>query len=320
MKPALRTTTLKSLRIYVCIIVLCALGISMLYSKCSDYMDKQQLQLLKDEWIPFGVEKGNYSFTVVTGLFDIGRGSWWTQSRTYNEYLGQMLQILKLDVNLIVFIEPKGWNFVKSFRKGREKRTRIYVKEIEDLEYYPLFGRIKEIMNSKSFQEGNENYASGKCEAVDPMYNLVTNSKITLVHEALQDNPFNSDYFIWLDGGYGHGNASIYPEDRIWIPRHLLNFKDKVSFTALEDLPGKRNDELNVLHKTDTAWIAGGLFAGGKEAMETFYRLHKTIMAEYMERGTIDDDQTTFSDCYFRLPSNFRPVLGSWYDLMVPFQ
>ncbi|KAK7011350.1 protein HtrL [Biomphalaria glabrata] len=298
------------------LVVLLALVLSHQYNT---YLDANKVQQIRDTWPGFEQEKGNYSFTVVTGLFDIGRGSWWTQTRSYNEYLSHLFQILKLDVNLIIFIEPKGKDFVAWARQGREQRTKIIVQEIKDLEYFPLLGRITEIMESEQFQNANENYKKGKCEAVFPLYNLVTNSKITLVHQAISRNPFSSHYFIWLDGGYGHGNSSLFPKDGVWVPRHLLSHPDQVSFVALRNLADKKTEEVHNLHKADIAWIAGGLFAGGTAAMEAFYAAHRSVLQDYMMEGKIDDDQTTFSDCYFRQPSNYRPVLGSWYDLLEPF-
>lgn len=43
---------------------------------------------------------GVYNFTVVTGLYDIGRGKWKTQSRTYSQYLGYLSQVRLLLVAL----------------------------------------------------------------------------------------------------------------------------------------------------------------------------------------------------------------------------
>ena len=77
-------------------------------------------------------------------------------------------------------------------------------------------------------QEDNINYKEGKVEGTNPLYNLVTNSKITLVHEAIQENPFKSNYFIWLDGGYGHGDASLYPADHIWNPEQLWMYPGNI--------------------------------------------------------------------------------------------
>ena len=44
---------------------------------------------------------GVYNFTVVTGLYDIGRGKWKTQSRTYSQYLGYLSQVTLLLVALV---------------------------------------------------------------------------------------------------------------------------------------------------------------------------------------------------------------------------
>ncbi|KAH9520403.1 hypothetical protein Btru_060679 [Bulinus truncatus] len=59
----------------------------------NSYWDKWKLEELLDSWSGFQDEKGDYSFTVVTGLFDIGRSSWWTQYRSYNEYLAYLFQL-----------------------------------------------------------------------------------------------------------------------------------------------------------------------------------------------------------------------------------
>ncbi|XP_005097246.1 protein HtrL [Aplysia californica] len=191
--------------------------------------------------------------------------------------------------------------------------------DIMDLEYFPLLKDITNIMQSQQFQAGNENYRQGKVEGTNPLYNMVTNSKVSLVHQAIRTNPFGSDYFVWLDGGYGHGDATLYPPDGVWNPEQLWMYPNKVSFVALYPLT-PNNSELDNLHKVDTALIAGGLFAGGTAAMERYYNLHREVMQMYMQRGSIDDDQTTFSDCYYKQPDNFRPVLGDWYDLLKPFR
>ncbi|XP_012937289.1 uncharacterized protein LOC106011611 [Aplysia californica] len=124
----------------------------MTYKVSFNWYDEYKVLQEERHWSGFGPEQGNYSFTVVTGLFDIGRGRWMTSWRTYNDYLGYLLQILKLDVNLIVFIEKKGVPFVERNRRGREGRTRIYEMDIMDLEYFPLLKDITNIMQSQQFQ------------------------------------------------------------------------------------------------------------------------------------------------------------------------
>ena len=57
-----------------------------------------------------------------------------------------------LDVNLVVFIENKGAPFVKRNRRGRESRTKVFTYTMADLEYFPMLGRMKEIMESETFR------------------------------------------------------------------------------------------------------------------------------------------------------------------------
>ncbi|GFO31951.1 protein htrl-like [Plakobranchus ocellatus] len=264
---------------------------------------------------------GDYSFTVVTGLVDIGRGGWRTQGRTYREYLTHMLKVLRLDVNLIVFIEPKGLEFVKMNRRGRENRTVIYPTTIEKLSYYPLLPRIQEIMNTDQFKRDNDNYKNGNCEAFVPQYNLLTNSKVCFVHQAIRENPFRSTYFIWIDGGYGHGETEetdIYPSDGIWSPKHLTGYPNQVTVTIREELPTEEEKQRG-LYKLDEAWIAGGLYGGGIQAMEIYYQLHKQVFLDYLNDGIVDDDQTTFLESFYRNRTNFRLLPGSWHSLMKPF-
>ena len=62
---------------------------------------------------------------------------------------------------------------------------------------------------------------------MSPLYILVTNSKVDLVHQAVRENPFNSSYFVWMDGGYGHGETEedrIFTQGGVRSPSHLLDF------------------------------------------------------------------------------------------------
>lgn len=46
-----------------------------------------------------------------------------------------------------------------------------------------------------------------------PMYNPVVMSKMKLIAEASKVDPFNSDYYVWIDGGLTHSfNKQILEE------------------------------------------------------------------------------------------------------------
>ncbi|CAL1535271.1 unnamed protein product, partial [Lymnaea stagnalis] len=111
---------------FVLLVVLSVLAV------CGVHQYKAWLKAAEDSiaamgWEGFGPERGVYNFTVVTAMLDIGRGAWDEQSRPYNTYLLYMQQMLRLDVNVAVFVDPKGRPFIDWMRRGREGRTHVVV-------------------------------------------------------------------------------------------------------------------------------------------------------------------------------------------------
>ncbi|XP_041358592.1 protein HtrL-like isoform X2 [Gigantopelta aegis] len=273
---------------------------------CTDVYDSPFL------WEGFGPERGSYSFTVVTSMIDIGRGRWNAQSRKYNDYLMFMSHLLKLDVNMVIFIETKGRPFVEWMRRGRKKRTLILPITLQDLPYYKHRGRMEEIMKSVEYQNDNELLTDGDhCEARIPEYDIVQLSKIHLVNEAILRNPFNTSYYFWIDGGYGHGEAGVYPSDGVWKP--VLAHSDKVMLLQLK--PIDEWEHVPDLHKKNINILAGGVFGGGVDVLRRYHELHVKLIDEWMRKGIVDDDQTANIQLYFRDRTMFHLVRSGWFDL-----
>ncbi|KAK7475521.1 hypothetical protein BaRGS_00033210 [Batillaria attramentaria] len=265
-----------------------------------------------------------YNFTVVTALLDIGRGEWRGKQggkyrRTYDDYLHYMQQLLRLDVNLLLFVDHKARPAVDRGRRGKENHTYVVEVRLEDLPYYQHRSRVDYIMKSVEFRVGNLLYLDGAPEATVAEYDILVWSKLYFMHEAMQLNHFSNSYFVWLDAGYGHGN-DVYPPDCVWsLPRRLLDNPDKV--TIIERLPieGFRNTTAQ-LHKKQVAVLCGGFFAGGKRALERLYAIQNDIISEWLERGIADDEQSVFTVAYFREPELFHLVCGDWYDVFKLFR
>jgi len=265
-------------------------------------------------WDGFGLqEKGMYNFTLVTAMLDIGRGAWTDQARGYNTYLLYMQRVLRLDVSMLIFIDRKGKPFVEWMRRGRERRTKIVVVDIKDLPYHKYRDRISEIMRSEEYKRDNTLVEKHLCESYIPEYDIVQLSKLYFVDRAVQENPFNTTYFMWMDGGYGKGE-DIHPSGGIWLPRNLFEYHNQI--TLIERDPGvmKYLNSRPQLHKMSINVLVGGFHAGGGEAFREWYRMQEAEMAEWMSRGVIDDDQTMNMMLYYKRPSLFRLVRADWYD------
>ena len=261
-----------------------------------------------------------YNFTVVTAMVDIGRGQWNNPvyRRSYNTYLLYMQRVLRLDVNIVLFVDSKARPFVEWMRRGRESRTRIIDLKLPSLPYYAHRRRIQEIMDSESYRADNQLVEQGLCESQIPEYDILQWSKLYFMNTAIDRDPFQTDLFVWLDGGYGHGE-DIYPADGVWMPANLFQHLDKVTFIEREPVEKYRPLAAR-LHKLSINVVAGLFFAGGKKALQRLYGLQQELIADWLKRGIVDDDQTIYMLMYYSNPELFRLVPGDWNDVFELFR
>ncbi|XP_076449513.1 protein HtrL-like [Babylonia areolata] len=266
-------------------------------------------------WEGFGPEKGVYNFTVVTAMLDIGRGHWAhsSQTRSYNTYLLYMQRVLRLDVNLVVFVDSQALPFVQWMRRGRAGHTHVVELTLKDLPYYSHRDRIQTIMGSEEYRRDNELVQKGLCESQVPEYDIVQWSKLYFLNETITRDPFHNELFVWLDGGYGHGE-DIHPADGVWRPKNLFEFAEKVTLMEREPVE-KYRPVADSLHKRSVNVVAGGFIAGGGKALQRLYRLQQELIARWMVEGIVDDDQTTYMQIYFQHPDLFRLVPADWDDV-----
>ncbi|CAL1535272.1 unnamed protein product [Lymnaea stagnalis] len=198
-------------------------------------------------------------------------------------------------------------------RRGREGRTHVVVTDLTTLPYYKYRDRMSEIMNSAEYKQDNELVDKHLCESYVPEYDILQLSKLYFMNRVIAENPFHTSYFIWLDGGYGHG-LDIYPPDGVWIPKGLFEHSNQVTF--LERDPGVElfRSDLHRLHKMSINIVPGGFFAGGIDALGALYEMQKQQLDEWMKSGVVDDDQTMYMQLYYKKPSLFHLVPADWHD------
>ncbi|GFN93012.1 protein htrl-like [Plakobranchus ocellatus] len=269
-------------------------------------------------WTGFGPEKGLYNFTVVTALVDIGRGSWGRQERGYSQYLLYMQRMLRLDVNMVIFVGAKGRPFIDWMRRGRGTRTYVVETSIQDLPYFRYRDRFKEIMESEQYQRDNDLVRKGLAEAVSPEYDIIQLSKFYFVDRAVQMNVFNTSYFIWLDAGYGKG-ANIHPKDGVWVPKNLFEYADQLTFIERGQGALYHEPKKEYLHKVSLNIIAGLFFGGGSEVVQEAYRRQQREVMRWVEEGIVDDDQTMYMLLYYQEPAMFHLVQGDWLEVFKLF-
>jgi hypothetical protein len=135
--------------------------------------------------------------TIVTAFFDIHRETK-GDGRSMAEYKIWIKKTLQLNCNLYIITEQKFKDF---FLENRPKQYNTYLKimDLSDSYYYKYYNKITEILESEYYKK-KISYPN-RVECKIPEYNIIQYSKFHYLNMAIDDNPFHTDYFLWMDAG-----------------------------------------------------------------------------------------------------------------------
>jgi hypothetical protein len=144
----------------------------------------------------------NKEFVIVSSLFNIQREG--MDGRTWEEYLKWFELTLKLKCPMILFVGDDVRTFIEEKRLSIP--TEIIIQSITDIPYYNLKGKIDKIIKSKKYKQKISD--PNRIECRHSMYSIIQYSKFKWLQRAIEENPFNSKFFFWMDAG-----ASRFFED-----------------------------------------------------------------------------------------------------------
>ena len=136
--------------------------------------------------------------TIVTGLWDIGRGElkegW---SRNFNHYLSKFSELLKIENNMIIFGEQELESFIFQHRSPENTQFICRNKEWFKNEFYD---KIQNIRNNPNWYN-QAGWLKDSTQATLEMYNPLVMSKMFLLNDARIMDRFNSSHMYWIDAG-----------------------------------------------------------------------------------------------------------------------
>uniref|UniRef100_A0A914HGM0 Uncharacterized protein n=1 Tax=Globodera rostochiensis TaxID=31243 RepID=A0A914HGM0_GLORO len=254
--------------------------------------------------------------TVVTALLDIGRDRWTQYGRTLHQYHQFMRNLLQLRVPMIVIVDEKSAEFVHRERARTDlgRWTKVVQLSPQQLPLAVFQKRISQLMESELAHWRPEWDPAMRThpEASQAEYVVVVNSKPYFLAQAAADNPFDSEFFVWLDAGYGHGDRSVFPASWKWLPTFPRDRISTIKLTPPGDLMMRYG--LEELYRQDVAVLSGGFLAGDRRAVTRFHREHHRMFLELLEKGRVDDDQTFLVLLVNQHPELFNIVNGDWFD------
>lgn len=211
------------------------------------------------------------NITYVTALLDIKRDQLSSPSfkRPFKRYLDTLSMLLKHmgNNNMVIYIEKENMDFVRSIKPNNIILRDITTDDIRNTEYYEKIQKIRSNDNWKN-QVG---WLKDSTQANLELYNPLIFQKIHWLDEVSKENPFNTEYFMWIDAGIA--NAQTHPGyfSKDWFEERLIKKLEKFLFICFpyeghSEIHGFKREGIHKYSKTnDVNRVARATFFGGKK-------------------------------------------------------
>jgi hypothetical protein len=238
------------------------------------------------------------NITLVTGLWDIGRGDlqegW---SRSFQHYLDKFQQLLQIDVNMIIFGDEELEKFVSQVRNP--ENTQFVRRNLDWFKNNEFYDRIQDIRNNPNWYN-QSGWLPNSTQAKLEMYNPLVMSKVYLLHDAKILDKFNSGYMFWIDAGLTNTvHPGYFTHDKILekLPKLVKNFHF-VSF------PYDGKVEIHGFKYSNMCEFAGeevdmvcraGFFGGRKDTISEINSIYYSLMDETLSKGLMGTEESLFT-------------------------
>lgn len=250
------------------------------------------------------------NITIVTGIWNIGRDNAGDGfKRQFSHYISKFNDLLNSlsDQNVIVYIEK---NYVDKI--PHHSNHKIYEREIGWFtDNFDFYNQVQTIRKNQSWLN-QVGWLRNSTQASLELYNPLVMSKYFLLNDATIFNPFNTDYFVWLDGGITNTiHPGYFYKDKILdkLKRYLDPFLF-VSFPYTEgpEIHGFPREKMNeYCNVGNVEYVCrGGIFGGHKKIINEYNSYYYNLLRDTLNSGYMGTEESIFTIMSHLKPEIFK--------------
>jgi FkbM family methyltransferase len=257
-------------------------------------------------------EKPN--ITIVTGIWDLGRDAlaegW---SRNFEHYVQKFEELLQnlTDIPLIVFIDPQHENIVWKYRSRSNTAVYHQTKEQFNSAFFPFFDDIQKIRNNPDWYN-QTGWLKDSTQAKMEWYNPMVMAKMFMLHNAKCFNPFNTEYFFWLDGGITNTvHPGYFSHDKVLSK--IPNIVDKFFFICFPyetttEIHGFQLDKMKQYSNSSTVnrVARGGFFGGHADYISRANAQYYDLLQDSLRSGYMGTEESIFTIMTYLDPDTYK--------------
>ena len=253
------------------------------------------------------------NLTLVTGLFDLGRGSAVGDLAEYNvrpfeQYLESFSRLLQVEAPMSIYVEPRHEAFVWKHRE--RKNTRVFLRTPDSFRTeFPFYDRVQEIRRNPEWR-ARAQWLGESPQANLELYNPMVMSKMGMLHDQTIFDPFGTDHFVWIDAGIA-STCGGYIGDPRWLAS-LVPVLRKFLFICFpyegsSEIHGYDRGAMAQMCQTDHVRrvARGGLFGGERRAVGRANHHYYRLLEESLANGEMGTEESIFTIMTYREPESY---------------
>jgi hypothetical protein len=251
--------------------------------------------------------------TIVTGIWDLNREAlsqdW---SRSFDHYINNFKNLLSCkNLNLAIFIDPSLEDLVWSIRDRSNTAVYHHSKENFTGNFFPFFDKIQQIRNNPEWYN-QVGWLADSTQAKMEFYNPMVMSKMFLLHNAKIFNPFDSDYYWWLDGGITNTvHSGYFTHDN--IIEKIEDIVNKFLFVCFpyetsSEIHGFDIEAMKKYCQSDTVnrVARGGFFGGHKDYISQANDEYYSLLDSSLREGYMGTEESIFTIMTYLDPKTYQ--------------
>jgi hypothetical protein len=249
------------------------------------------------------------NITLVTGLWNIKRSELdgWAK-RNFEDYLKKFEELLKTEVNMIIYGDDELSEFVQKRRSS--DNTQFIKRDLSWFETSDYFNAIQKIrLNSDWVNQVG--WLKESPQAQLEYYNPIVMSKMFLLHDAKILSKFESEYFFWIDAALTNTvHQGYFTHDKVLDK--LTEFVTDFCFVCFPydsdtEVHGFEYKKLCDITRTKTNKVArGGFFGGTKSSIEKANGIYYDLLHNTLNGGYMGTEETLFTIMVYKYPELFE--------------
>ena len=262
------------------------------------------------------------NFTIVSGLWNLNR-----EGRGFDShYLPRFREFLQIPHPMILFLPEYLHEEVWKVRTPNN--TTVIKYELEDIKkiYEPHWEKTQEIRTSEAWINitGENGWLKTSPQATLEYYNPIVQSKMFLLHESIISNPFNTDYFYWIDAGLTNTVPSTHLIENNALETLSLYSNPflflSYPYQATDEIHGMDYKKMVEIVGQEVEYVCrGGLFGGHKEQIREANAEYYSLLSSTLSQGIMGTEESLFCMMSYLKPEVYQRFELDGNGLIVKF-